>query len=85
VESTGRRISDEGGKLKMEQTIDPGLLKVLMPPFSLQPLVENAVQQGLHVDESPKKPMKPIFQCVLRAFHTSSHGHFRAHSTVTKG
>jgi hypothetical protein len=28
---------------------------------------------------------EPIFQCVLRAFHTSSQGHFRAHSTVTKG
>jgi hypothetical protein len=25
------------------------------------------------------------FQCVLRAFHTSSHGQFRAHSTVMKG
>ncbi len=27
---------------------DPGLSKVLMPPFSFQPLVENAVQHGLH-------------------------------------
>jgi two-component system sensor histidine kinase LytS len=34
--------------LKLELTIDPGLLKVLMPPFSFQPLVENAVQHGLH-------------------------------------
>jgi two-component system sensor histidine kinase LytS len=34
--------------LKVEQTIDPGLLKVLMPPFSFQPLIENAVQHGLH-------------------------------------
>jgi two-component system sensor histidine kinase LytS len=37
-----------GNRLKVEQTIAPGLSKVLMPPFSLQPLVENAVQHGLH-------------------------------------
>jgi LytS/YehU family sensor histidine kinase len=36
-----------GSRLKVEQEIDSGLSKVLMPPFSFQPLVENAVQHGL--------------------------------------
>lgn len=37
-----------GNRLKQETTIQPGLSDALLPPFSLQPIVENAVQHGLH-------------------------------------
>jgi two-component system sensor histidine kinase LytS len=51
-----------GDRLKVEQVIDPGLLDVLMPPFSLQPLVENAVQHGLH-----SSPVAGRLQLVIRS------------------
>jgi two-component system LytT family sensor kinase len=37
-----------GHRLRQETTIQPGLSNALLPPFSLQPIVENAVQHGLH-------------------------------------
>ena len=37
-----------GNRLKQQTTIQPGLSNALLPPFSLQPIVENAVQHGLH-------------------------------------
>ena len=41
-----------GTRLIFEQAIDSGFAEALIPPFSLQPLVENAVQHGLQ--SSPK-------------------------------
>jgi two-component system, LytTR family, sensor kinase len=37
-----------GERFKFEQRVDPTLLQMRVPPFSLQPLIENAVQHGLH-------------------------------------
>jgi two-component system, LytTR family, sensor kinase len=41
------------GRLRIEENLGPGLADVLTPPFSLQPLVENAVQHGLRTSPKP--------------------------------
>jgi two-component system sensor histidine kinase LytS len=50
-----------GDRLKVEQTIDSRLLNALMPPFSFQPLVENAIQHGLH--SSPRAGRLRLVVC----------------------
>jgi two-component system sensor histidine kinase LytS len=51
--------------LKVEESIDPELLKVLIPPFSFQPLVENAIQHGLG-----SSPRAGRLRIVIRAIGT---------------
>jgi LytS/YehU family sensor histidine kinase len=36
-----------GNRLKVHERVDPGLADALTPPFSIQPLVENAVRHGM--------------------------------------
>ena len=51
-----------GSRLQVEREIDPGLSEVLLPPFSLQPLIENAVGHGLH-----SSPEAGLLRLVVRA------------------
>jgi LytS/YehU family sensor histidine kinase len=52
-----------GNRLRFAEALESGLEEALVPPFSLQPLVENAVQHGLL--SSPKAGR---LRLVVRAF-----------------
>jgi sensor histidine kinase YesM len=53
-----------GARLKIEETIDSELEEFLVPPFSLQPLLENAVQHGLQ--SSPTAGRLRLEACLAR-------------------
>jgi len=53
-----------GDRLKVEQTIDPLSLNTLVPPFSFQPLVESAIQLGLH--SSPRPGLLQLAVCARK-------------------
>ncbi|HEY0790450.1 MAG TPA: histidine kinase [Chthoniobacterales bacterium] len=74
-----------GPRLEVEEAIGPGLTGVLTPPFSLQPLVENAVQHG--VQSLPKAGrLRLVVRRVDLALelHVSDDGHGVAPADVER-
>ena len=61
-----------GDRLKVEQTIDPRSLDALIPPFSFQPLVENAVQHG--IQSSPQAGRLQLMVCATEPWLEMSVG-----------
>ena len=61
-----------GDRLKVEQTIDPRSLDALIPPFSFQPLVENAVQHG--IQSSPQAGRLQLMVCATEPWLQMSVG-----------
>ncbi len=61
-----------GDRLKVEQTINPRSLDALIPPFSFQPLVENAVQHG--IQSSPQAGRLQLMVCATEPWLEMSVG-----------
>ena len=66
-----------GARLKVEEAIDPGMMGTLIPPFSLQPLVENAVQHGFQSSSGAGRlrvAARPVGQWLEMCVSDDGHG-----------